>query len=373
MKKLILLLLPLLYACSYPKEQTGSISVPTINMNDHTSLIFADWIEDISCVVLSDNYYLENWKVLCYLNYIYVYSLSDFSVFVYTDTGKLLKKIDNRGKNKLVFPTDIYIDTLKNELLILDDHKYLNQYSLKGEFIRRRILPFTAVSMCMPDETHFLFYDGRLETKSPFNILISLQDSLSIQKAVIYRDTKKHINGKIPHNTFTLEPKNKITYCLFPNNDTIYTYNPKINTVEAYCRLDFAGDLLVEEMFPAKGFSDQEFASLMQKKQYIFTINGFYQACGHLFFKLEGKRNHYCMLDLRTNKLSTFDSVFDGLCSDIVGGDGEQLYFTFRRKDLIEQYTEKKPSYKCLAELLSKDDNGDDWILIKTKLKKIRL
>lgn len=81
---------------------------------------------------------------------------------------------------------------------------------------------------------------------------------------------------------------------------------------------------------PENGWTDEEMDEIITQRKYITGTSSFYLASEKLFFKLSGKREDFCMIDLKTNEVYSIASLPEDISATayrpIVGSDGEYLY-----------------------------------------------
>jgi len=184
------------------------------------------------------------------------------------------------------------------------------------------------------------------------------------------------LNSIAPATLFT--KSDKAVYALLPHNDTVYKIimqdgSPKI---ESHIKIDFHGDFLDYSKWPNRGFTDEEFAKIINHKELIYNINSFYSASGKLFFKTQGKTNKFFMIELSTKDIYQFNYLFEGLhpktsATSIIGSSSDELYFIFNKSDLINHYKKRKSPTKipAIANLLNNPNDFHDTILILCKIK----
>ena len=81
---------------------------------------------------------------------------------------------------------------------------------------------------------------------------------------------------------------------------------------------------------PENGWADEEMDEIITQRKYITGTSSFYLVNEKLFFKLSGKREDFCMIDLKTNEVYSVASLPEDISATayrpIVGSDGEYLY-----------------------------------------------
>jgi hypothetical protein len=84
-------------------------------------------------------------------------------VFIFDQTGKFIKAIKNKGKGPGEFSTirDVSVDTLHNNILLLDDYAAkVNVYSMNGEFINDIRLSYYFRQFVYLKDSLFVTYNG---------------------------------------------------------------------------------------------------------------------------------------------------------------------------------------------------------------------
>lgn len=116
-------------------------------------------------------------------------------------------------------------------------------------------------------------------------------------------------------------------------------------------------------------------SDIINNRVYIYAHYSFYQANSQLFFKLKGKREDFCTIDLNDHSLPSFDSLFDyfklSFVNPFIRSDGKNLYVLAREKELAEHYMNIKYTYPGIRKLLpSLSVNRDSWVLLIIEIKK---
>ena len=380
MKKAVLLLLIVVCFASCAEKAPIETTVTSLDIIDAQPIDFADIVEEVTCIPLDyspESFFSDCWKIRCYQEYIYLYSLSDFAVYIFNTQGHFVKKIDASGK--LATPSDIYINERRQELWVLDYRNYLNRYTLTGELIEHQELPFAAVTMEHYSHKEFLFYDGYFDRENSSLLFLSDVATAKNKKGLIAK-SEKNIPPVIPATLFTRDTETDAIYMLLKLNDTIYISEPKSKTLmRPLYHLETKGTMLTEDSYPADGFTDREYAEFRKSNQHIVSVNSFYFASGKLFFKLEGKYAYYVMIDTRTNQVSKFGRLFDGLhthtpATSIQGTTGNELLFLFNTSHLLAHYalhntTSIYPSINQTLDELTQSNQTDGYVIIRAKIK----
>lgn len=369
----------LLIGCS-DKQGGEGIVVPQIDTDLAQRIDLDDWVDEITCVPLEstpDAMFSDCWKIIEYKTHFYLYSLSDFSVFVFAKDGQLVRRISGKGKGKIETPTDIYINAEVEQLWILDKYFFLNKYTLNGDFVERVPLSASAVKIATAGNDSYWFFGGEFDKQSPFYIRLVDGGSLKPKNDFIAKNKLSNITPKIPSSLFAVSGKE--TFALLPLRDTIYRCNGGVKAyVEPFCQLDFHGKLFTEKDYPSQGLSFEEGANLIKEKKFILNINSFYASSGYLFFKLNGAADDFYALSTEKKELYKFDSLFDELlpsastpASAIQGTTEDELLFIFSAEELVAHYSSpnKKSRYEPINRLLRTLAPTDNWVIVCVKLK----
>ena len=341
-----------------------------IDMKKYKTISFDSLVEDISCIKLDKTIFNNCYNMIQYKGYLYFLgsTIAGKNVVIYNSSGKFIKE--------LTFPDAFLVNSIciipdLNELWVVSRFKVINKFNLNGTPIKKISLPFACAYVMPVDKQNYLIYSGGGCDKQG-NIeghFMALSDFKSINKLFIPQWGKR----KRPYAAYNLYAKNgnSSDIFIFPNDiDTIYSYNSNYKEVKPYYSLDFHGEFITKKNYP----DDDELAEIIDKRKYIYSHNSFYIASDNLIFKLTGKREDFCIINLKNNSLYSCERLFDNFHSrfmnPIIGSDGENIYLLAWEKDIIEHYKNNKctyPSIKKILPSLSKDSKN--WVLITIKIK----
>lgn len=371
--KVLFILLSLLFineskAILYP---TAYKEATKIDMKKYKTISFDSLIEDISCTRLDKNIFSNCISMTQYKDNLYFMgnTIAGKNIVIYNSSGKFI--------NEITFSDALLVNSMcivphLEELWAVSRFKIINKFKLDGTPINRISLPFACAHIIPVDKQNYLIYSGGGCDKQG-NIdgyFMALTDFKSINKFFIPKWGK----SKRPYADYNLYATNTKSnnIFIFPNNiDTIYTYNYNEKEVNPLYSLDFHEEFITKENYP----NDNELGEIIKKQKYIYSHNSFYQASDKLFFKLKGKREDICIINLKNNSLYSCERLFDNFHSrsmnPIIGSDGENIYMLAWEKDLVEHYQNIKCSYPAIKKILpSLSANSEDWVLITIKIKK---
>ena len=341
-----------------------------IDMNEYQKITLDNLISNISCTKLTNTVFDNCINMLSYKDYLYFMgqTISGKNVYIYHKSGKFIKEIT--FSDALLVNSMCIIPELE-ELWVVSRFKIINKFKLDGTPVKRISLPFPCAAIIPTDGENFLIYSGGAYTDRG-NIeghFIALTDFKSIHKLHLPKWGKKEWPFS-PYNLYTTNQLNDI-FILPDETDTIYLYNRSKKEVTPFYTLNFHSDFLTTDRVPEK---DSEMSRIITEKLYIHNIYSFYSTSGYFFFKLIGKRNDFCMIDLKDNALYSFDRLFDNFKSNevnpFVGSDKNHLYMVVREKDLAVHYLNIKCTYPAIRAILPDlSINGNNWILLTIKIK----
>lgn len=371
----ILLLLNI--SCNQNEYKTEG-QLNNINLYDAKCIQFINIIEDIQLIKLENKkgaFFNDCWKIRMYKDYIYIYSLSDFGVYIFDKNGKFINRLVGYQSEHLTMPTEIEINKSQNELWIINDRRTVNRYDLQGKSLKGVIkLPFETASLINYSKNQYLLYDGNFNRNVPGYIGLT---SLNANSNVQYFATKNQnlkFDSYIPATLFTKDNSDRI-FTLLPHNDTIYISEPRKNLAfRPYIHLDFNGNLLNHSNWPEEGFTDKSYAKMIQSKKYVYNIHSFYYASSKLFFKTQGKQSKYFFIDIQSKQLYSFTQLVDNLnpktpASSIQGSKGNRIFFIFEAKDLIDHYKNTSSNYPKIVNFIKSLNKNDNKVILICSIK----
>lgn len=342
-------------------------------MSQYQTICFDSLVADISCTRLESKTFEQGINMIQHNDYLYFMgsTIAGRSVTIYNTSGKLIKELT--FSDALLVNSMCIVPELE-ELWVVSRFKIINKFKLDGTPINRLSLPFPCANIIPTEQQDFLVYSGGTcnERGNIEGHFMALTDFKSINKLFI------PMWGKIewpftPYNLYTTDSDNHIF--IFPSNiDTIYSYNYRKKEVHPLYSLDFHGDFLTLDKQPYGPRENQEMSEIIRKRKYIYNRYSFYEASGKLFFKLKGKREDFCVINLKDHSLYSFDQLFDYFRSrsinPFIGSYKNKLYALVTEKDLVEHYQNKKCTYPSIKKLLpSLSAEKGNWVLLTIDIK----
>lgn len=362
------ILLTLFIACSF--FCNGKNGVTRIDMSHYQTICFDSLVTNISCTKLENKLFEQCIDMIQHKDFLYFMgsTIAGKSVTIYKNTGAFIKELT--FSDALLVNSMCVIPELE-ELWVVSRFKIINKFKLDGTLIKRVSLPFPCANIIPTDKHDFLVYSGGTcnERGNIEGHFMALTDFKSINKLFMPMQGKNEW-PYTPYNLHTTDTNNNI-FIFPPRIDTIYSYNFQQKELYPLYSLDFHGDFLKSD----KGFEDHEMHEIITKRTYIHNRYSFYQASGKLFFKLKGKREDFCFINLKDHLLYSFDRLFDQFQSrfinPFVGSYKDKLYLLVWEKDLAEHYQNIKCNYPAIRKILpSLSTDNSNWILITIDIKK---
>jgi hypothetical protein len=291
-------------------------------------------------------------------------------VSIYKKNGDLIRNIVNYKQGYAMKPCDILINKENNQLWVIEEQKNIYKYTLTGELIEKQTLPFPTVKIAQIDKESYVFYDGGYDKSNPFNIRWVSDNNFNETKSFIPKYLKNYT--AIPISIFA--SYKEMIYIHLPYNDTIYCCNKRSNAVEAMIKLDFQGNFLNHKDMPVEGYSDKEFAELIQKNEKIYSIEGFHCIDNLLFIKLRGGDNAFRAVNIDNNKVYKFNSLIDGIRNSPQGSNENSLLLVLRPEEVKGYYSDKnnKSGYESVNKMLDNLKDDDSFVVFKINLKKTK-
>ena len=371
-KRLLLLLglLVLTGTISSFAVNTSDKKPTTIDMNRGQNIRFDDLVSDISCLSLQQASFDNCWHLIAYGDYYYgmVSTMAGRKLVIYDKQGALVKELT--FSDAWVVHSMCIVPELK-ELWVMSRTKIINKFKLDGTPIRRLSLPFACTNVIPAGDGEYLVYSGgsAQEKYSIEKHMMALTDFKTVTRLYLpIRGQKDSFSGC---TTLSATEAGQNLYVFPPGIDTIFTYHRRDKELYPQYALNFHGDFLPLEELQS---GERQMARVIETNSHVYDIVSFYEAAGRLFFRLVGKRNHFCMIDLRTDSLYTFNHLFDYYDAEgpnpIVGSSAGKFYLVVREKALLDHYQNIKCSYPALKQSLSGKSSGrNGWLLITITLK----
>lgn len=319
----------LLLGCSEPKA-TGSDWV-RLDMTQSQSLNWNFVLEGVSRLPLQtgDAPSIGTChKVLKYKNHYYLLAQiagGFYHIYIYDEDGALVNQV---SFDDSFFAVNLMeIEPESEELVVVGLGRFELRYDLEGNLKAQKKLDYPCAALCHIDAARELVCDGNMDKTSPYSL--TLRDSEKPIKHFLQK-AKGQLNQYTTWDMFAPNLSAHSIYVMERRNDTIYHYNTQTDEMRPLYHLDFHGDFLTKQDAPENGWTDEEMNEIITQRKYITGTSSFYLVNEKLFFKLSGKWEDFCMIDLKTNEVYSVASLPEDISATayrpIVGSGGEYLY-----------------------------------------------
>lgn len=333
-KILYFTLLLLLFSCkNHEKESVKSQDVIVVDI-DNVSLSSLPAINDFDFVnleVTEASMLADIGKVISYKDKLYVLSIAEPTVFIFSKLGKFEQKIQKgQGPGEILSVSDlaVYNDTL----FVLDNYRNIKMYSLEGEYLKdKMILKSPYFSFALNTGGMYLF-DPNINVKSDFNLCFV--PNTGEREEFLKKDKSFRDISILNYNTFT-----NSEYVVWPLSNIIYKMNSK-GEVNPIYEFDFKG----------KWISGQDFKSAVTNADmcggklddYVRWLKDFVPLKNGCFFSFKYHKKDY-FVKYQDDKLTIYSTLFENMPEmreSSVGCVGDSLVYTYSIADLKE-YMEK--------------------------------
>lgn len=352
-------------SCSSPKDGE---KIAKIDIRGTPSML-SDIIEDVSYVKLETNDssligWIDNIQVLQDKFFVLDQS-SKKAVFVFSNTGKFLLKIDqvNDLGFRFKYPTSVQAIPNQENILILDPNLFsISKYKLDGTFVKEFSLEKPPVNFIVLDSNRFLFGYGE-STFSNSRLQIVDNDFKTLEKYLI-KDSNRQSLGV----SMSLD-RNFISYIPAMSN-RIYSIDE--NGVTESVTLDF-GLQWPDEAEIQKIISHKHpgWFEIFTKKYPWILIHLETREHFALAFKFDDIKSTF-FINKRSVKVIGSKRYIDDLgLGDIVnikGVEGDYFLSVLDPHDLLESSTKYSNNEK-LIEIIKALNPEDNAVLMKFKLK----
>lgn len=344
-----------------------------IDMAAATEVDLDEFVEEITCIPLQDmpDATQENWKLVAYKDYFYLWYFGSFQVQVFDKNGVHIQSIDERykGKGKIQSPCDIFVDPAKEELNIVDGGIFLRRYTLQGDYIATTQLEAPVSKVAYANDGTIVAY-ADLNDRTNEYLFHSYADGMNApNKSSVEKGVMKRCNVSYKGASFTTDQNTHDLYALIDKKGLIYKY--VAGEMLPYIEVDFHGDLFTEGYYPENGFTDKEMSDILKSGKYIHSLNGFHCIDGNLIFKSADKAPHYYWINLSNKQCFKSKTLFEGYAPSqlipLSGSDGTYVYMEDTKSALAAHYKGKKSKHNSINEFLS-SSSDEEVVILRLKL-----
>ena len=346
---------------------TGTITLPFKTGEKYLSVTESDYQYSYHFIPLETKEESLLSKIFCikrYNNYLYIHSLFNKSVMIFSDSGKFIKKIPiGRGPGEIMDTLYITIDEQNKQLEILDFFRQIKKYTLEGDYIASQ--PCCTSSEFEKLGNNYLFHSFTAQNSKNY---FTVQSTNKETKSYLDSDKTKKPPLMAYSHLFKTDTTiyfhtdfNNIVYSISINNLTPKPYATLINQ----CTAKRINSLPVSKI--------DDFC--MGEKLYINMLNFNVLHNGSTIYAEMITENNVETFLYDTDTQTTY-LVDNGLDGCIVGShkDYQYKYITPSQIDYYlqnENVKKNKPLYEKLNDLSSTIKEEDNPVIVEIQIKNI--
>lgn len=343
----------LLAGCaSRPSGQVETIEIPDVKATSFSEAAFQTF-SYVKLETSPESLLPDVAKVLVHKDRIYVLSMMDSRVFVFSSDGKYVNSLKKgQGPGEVLFVSDM--DIRQDELYVLDRYRSIRKYDLDGHFIGD-VSSFDAPRFSMKyvgDD--LLLFDPYIDKTSDF--LLHQQGKEGEKEWFSKKPTLKNANF-ISYNFYNEG------YLSWPLCDTIYRYDVSTSQVYPEFAVRFSGknfyDIMDEEEY-----TNEKISEINSGTTYYRWLKDVAPCATGVFFAFRYDRTYFVRYEKGCAKVySTLVESLPEVKASAVGHTRDQMIYAFTADELLankEHALQKPGNDACLSSLyesLSEDDN----------------
>lgn len=299
-------------------------------------------------------------KVVCYKNKIYVLSITEPTVFIFTRAGKFEKKIPmGQGPGEIVFVSDMTV--YNDSLYVLDRYRNIKKYDLDGRFIEDKIaLDSPYFSLMLNTEGMYLF-EPNINAKSGENL--TFMSSMGDTKKYLPKERNFKDVNIIYYNVFSSPG-----YVIWPLSNIIYKIDFNNEVIPVY-EVDFKGKWISGQDYKSAVTNEEMCAGKLD--EYARWIKDFMPIKGGCFFGFKYQKNDF-FVKYQNGKSTLYSSLLEGfppMHEGAVGVVEDSLVYVYSISDLKDYKDEYGiPKTEAFRELynLVEDENTNPILVFVT-------
>ena len=353
MKRICFLLLPLLWGCSFQSEnQIETIEIGDVSQCASSEPAFTS-IDYVKLETSSDALLADVAKVVVHKDRIYVLSMFDARVFIFSSSGEYITSLrKGQGPGEVLFVSDM--DIREDKLFVLDNYRYVRQYDLDGNYISDVYTSSSPRFSLKYVGDDLLLFDPYLDKSSDY-LLHQIKDETD-KGWLLKKKTMEKAN--FLYYNFYSEG-----FISWPMCDTIYHYNAVSSQVRPQYAVHFSGKSFYD-IIDSENYTNAMMCEINQDKSYYRWIQDVTPYESGVYFSFHYDKAYFVKYE--QGKATVYSEFADGLppmITSAVGHAEDKMIYAFTAGELLE-YKEKALHEKApdsrlvsLYESLSEDDN----------------
>ena len=338
-------------------EVAGSLEVIEIDVNDDKSISPEAAFRSFSTVTLevTPNSVLPDVsKVLVANGRIYVLSMMDARVFIFSREGKYINSLtQGQGPGEVLFVSDM--DAEDGNLFVLDNYRTVRMYDADGRYLKDVYSSNQPCFSMQYREGNLLLFDPYIDRQSAYLLRVVRNDSVSY----LLEKEKRLEKGRFAYyNVFG------DGYLSWPLSNTIYHTDG--TSVEAVCTVRFHGKNFYDAILDAK-LTSEELCDLNQNEHYYRWLKDVYLQNDLMYFAFKYDKNYYVKHRGDSTVIhSTLVEGFPPMKRAAVGHTLTHIIYAYTAEELLSyrEWTKEKESSSPHSELLDSIDEDANPMLV---------
>jgi|GEM_PF-2322500 len=287
------------------KEEVEYTHLVNVNTTVSDSLNLEDYVKDIEFVLLetkSDAMIDHIDRLIIGVDNIFIFDKKQKTIFIYSSSGKFLKKISKVGKasNEYFRIDDFYIE--KSEFIYILDmiSKRVLKYDLNANFVNSYKLDFYADSFCKLKDGSYVFSVSGNDCNDSFcDKVIFCDDDFKVIKTFIPIKSKfKGFNIETPTRRLVSSSGDLVRYVDI--DDMIYSF--KDTDLKEIKRVDFMKNNLELSFYDTKFTDAGEFLSAVINQKKANWIHNYLEDDLFIVFKYFMDKKSYSYIYSKESK-----------------------------------------------------------------------
>ena len=339
-----------------------SIKITVDSENYQEKIYYSQLFDSVKYILLEncDHCLIGNIdKITFYGNRFYILDSKQNILFAFSDTGKLLWKIDKRGNGPGEYLYIRDFDLTDNSLYLFDPRRNILEYDLSGNFIKN--YPVNNIFGTSILVNNALFYFNTCNNPSgegDYHLLIMDNYGQNFNNGIPI--TQKNLIGKCvtfnQRNSF-LRYHDKIRFFM-PFSTKVFSI--KEDSISIQYDFDFK-----DKNIPEKFFDHNTYEDLKNNSSYAYGLNSFWENNSYLSFIINFNSNTWDVLYSKTENKFIYGHFYDDLayCYPIFQVVSDDFAIGFRTMDeLYNEYNYAKESRRgaLVGEIVENSDVEDN-------------
>ena len=310
-------------------------------------------------------------KIVFYENQFYIFDVQQHIVFVFSETGQFLWKLDKRGNGPGEYAYLMDFDIHQNRLYVFDRRRQLLEYDLSGNFITHYTVTIPGTSYLQQNEFSY-FYTCNMSSPDFGNyaLLIMDKEGKNFQNGIPVTQTNL-INKCVNFN-------NSSVFCRYNNNIRFYmpfetnVYSIAADSIFVPYRIDIKNKNIPANYFERNTYED------LRNTSYAYGMNTFWENDSYISFSMYFDQRGWDVLYTKNEAKPVYGTFFDDIayCFPSFQHADNDFVIGFRLMNELHgeyayaQEIKESREGKIIEEIVQRTNEEDNPVLFICYLKK---